>query len=180
MAFAFSVMMTGLAGCNIFYDVDTVRPTLPGDDAGADVALDSGADVSLDSGADVAVDTGVVDSGDDSGVVDTGTPDSGVDAAQDMTPDMPVCIPESNADFCLRYVATCGNVSRVDNCGVVRSTSCGTCGVGAFCSDNNCIETNCRNATDDDGDGMSDCADANCEAQQCDNANRRCSSGECI
>lgn len=174
MALAISAWAPFLVSCNIFYDVDSVRPNLPGEDAGHDSNSenDIGEDATLDTELDVVEDT----------AVDFGPTEdmSVVDADPDVAPDMPVCVPESNGDFCLRYVATCGNVSRVDNCGLVRNISCGTCAQGAFCSDNNCVETNCRNAMDDDGDGMSDCADADCDGQRCDMANSVCSGGECI
>ena len=37
------------------------------------------------------------------------------------------CAPETTAGFCARLGATCGTVNAIDNCGAVRSASCGPC-----------------------------------------------------
>lgn len=71
--------------------------------------------------------------------VDTDLPDADVsdDAnVPDMEPD--ACVPESDAEFCAGQGAVCGNLTAVDNCGMSRSVSCGTCGDNAACASNVC------------------------------------------
>lgn len=54
------------------------------------------------------------------------------------------------------------------------------CGAGAIClPSNECMETNCNDGADNDGDGLSDCLDiSNCENQPC-RANSVCYQGSC-
>ena len=50
------------------------------------------------------------------------------------------------------------------NCGV-----CGhACGVGSTCTSAACHESDCADGVDDDGDGLADCADADCDVKPCD------------
>jgi hypothetical protein len=61
-----------------------------------------------------------------------------------------------------------------ENCG-----TCGNvCGAGTQCTAAACVETGCGDATDNDGDGLVDCADPSCEAQAC-AAGKVCSAGAC-
>ena len=52
----------------------------------------------------------------------------------------PSCNSESNEAFCLRQNKTCENVTANDNCGLLRTVSCGTCNsANETCSNNVCI-----------------------------------------
>lgn len=80
------------------------------------------------------------------------------------------CTPQSDTDFCTDRGAQCGQVSGTDNCGVQRTdVNCGGCGGGASCSGNTCHEDSnkCGDSNDNDNDGLTDCADDDCDAQSC-------------
>lgn len=48
------------------------------------------------------------------------------------------CVPETDAAFCARVGATCEDATREDNCGVVRTATCGTCSGTDACVANVC------------------------------------------
>lgn len=52
-------------------------------------------------------------------------------------PDMNACTPESNTSFCMRQSSSCGLTTGKDNCGSIRTISCGECTQGS-CQDNQC------------------------------------------
>src|SRR5690242_20700406 len=64
-------------------------------------------------------------------------PDAGVvvDAASDAPPQ--ACVAESDAAFCARHGASCGDVTDRDNCGEPRTAACGTCGADMACGASN-------------------------------------------
>ena len=53
-----------------------------------------------------------------------------------MPSDNPVdaCGPESDNAFCVRTGSACGSVQDTDNCGQIRTASCGQCGTGWYCN----------------------------------------------
>ncbi|HEY3450258.1 MAG TPA: hypothetical protein VGK67_28140 [Myxococcales bacterium] len=53
-------------------------------------------------------------------------PPDPADAAED-------CTPEGEAEFCLRHQATCGRLSKADNCGASRTAECGACASPRIC-----------------------------------------------
>ena len=55
------------------------------------------------------------------------------------------CVAETDAVFCTRLQATCDSVSAVDNCGDMRTASCGMCGAGSACVSNACKAPVCAN-----------------------------------
>src|SRR3954469_22936767 len=55
------------------------------------------------------------------------------------------CVAETDAVFCTRLQATCDSVSAVDNCGDMRTASCGMCGAGSACVANACKAPVCAN-----------------------------------
>ena len=62
----------------------------------------------------------------------------GVEAATDAAADGP-CVVETDAAFCARLGRTCENVTSSDNCGTVRTATCGACsGAKPACVDNVC------------------------------------------
>ena len=62
----------------------------------------------------------------------------GVEAATDAAADGP-CVVETDAAFCARLGRTCENVTSSDNCGTVRTATCGACsGATPACVDNVC------------------------------------------
>jgi hypothetical protein len=76
------------------------------------------------------------------------------------------CTPDDQL-FCSDQGAECGDASGVDNCGVQRTDyDCGNCGGGASCASNACEETSCDDGNDNDGDGLTDCADPDCPGSQ--------------
>lgn len=93
---------------------------LPDPDAGGDSAIDAAsADASRpsDAGSDASAspDAGAPsDAGRDSAVL----PDAGTDAG---------CVPEEDAALCARFGKDCDLFTAADNCGVLRTVSCGTC-----------------------------------------------------
>jgi len=64
--------------------------------------------------------------------------------------DAPCCTPDSNASLCTAYNATCGSITAVDNCGVTRNISCGSCGSDFTCTGNTCActPTSCGSSCD--------------------------------
>jgi hypothetical protein len=118
--------------------------------AGRCVALPVDAGQALDAGP--AIDAGAAT---DAGpAVDGGsTHDAGVPV------DAGVCMPTS----CTALAATCGTVG--DGCG--GTLSCGSCGAGASCQQNQCVcaagaTESCSDGVDNDCDGNVDCADPDC------------------
>jgi hypothetical protein len=64
--------------------------------------------------------------------------DSSVDAATDAAIDA-ACVAETDAAFCARLGKSCENVTSPDNCGTVRTATCGACsGSTPACVDNVC------------------------------------------
>ena len=61
------------------------------------------------------------ESGGAGGIADAGPPDA-------------PCTAESNLEFCVRTRKNCGSAMAADNCGVVRTTNCGTCSALQICS----------------------------------------------
>jgi hypothetical protein len=56
----------------------------------------------------------------------------------------PVCVPESDTEFCVRLDKTCEAVANMDNCGQARSANCGTCsGNTSACVANVCTAPVC-------------------------------------
>lgn len=53
------------------------------------------------------------------------------------SPDMNACTPESNTSFCMRQSSSCGLTTGKDNCGSIRTISCGDCPQGS-CQNNQC------------------------------------------
>lgn len=51
----------------------------------------------------------------------------------------PVCQPETNAQFCARNNAVCGEVIAMDNCNQMRTVDCGGCGADESCANNQCV-----------------------------------------
>ncbi|MBL8955355.1 MAG: hypothetical protein JNK82_31565, partial [Myxococcaceae bacterium] len=49
------------------------------------------------------------------------------------TPNVCGCTPENDGAFCLRVGKNCGSVTAADNCGAMRTASCGMCSGGATC-----------------------------------------------
>jgi len=70
--------------------------------------------------------------------VAVGEPDQGPDLGFNNSSDMASCVPEDNRTFCERNDADCGPFNGVDNCGDMRSSSCGSCPVGECGEDNKC------------------------------------------
>jgi hypothetical protein len=68
-------------------------------------------------------------------VLPSEVPDGGVDAMPDAPPAS--CQPESNAVFCSRLGANCGELTADDNCGAQRTATCGSCGMGMSCGSSN-------------------------------------------
>lgn len=82
---------------------------------------------------------------------------------------VPACTPESDADFCAQQGKECGLFKGTDRCGGKRAVDCGSCGAGQVCGieeSNACgaepHEAGCGDYLDDDGDGLTDCADTDC------------------
>lgn len=57
----------------------------------------------------------------------------GCPAGETCTASGECCKPESNVDFCARLKAACGELKAPDNCGQLRSASCGECPFGETC-----------------------------------------------
>lgn len=51
--------------------------------------------------------------------------------------DMSVCVAEANTSFCIRQGSSCGLTTGKDNCGSIRTISCGDCPQGS-CQNNAC------------------------------------------
>ena len=104
-----------------------------------------------------------------------------MDAAPDLPEDMS-CVPESTEALCARIAVECGTARGDDNCLETRDVYCGSCVFGTGCASGECIETECRDEADNDGDGMADCADSDCVGQRCSrtNGSKRCGNdGSC-
>lgn len=111
---------------------------------------DTGASDMGDGGAD-AGDTGRSDAGGDAGE----TPDmrNDRDLGGDMAPE-DMCVPETDAEMCARYMFECGPLQNLDNCGQMRTIeSCGdeatvcdefeTCGAGGIPGQCGCMVATC-------------------------------------
>lgn len=130
------------------------------------VVDDAGMDVAADVAEDVQTDT----------TVET-------DAEVDATTDTGVCVPLDDEAVCNDLAIQCGAARGTDNCGVTRDLTCGSCMPGAGCASGQCVETECRDNGDNDGDGMADCADTDCLNKACDatNAQLTCKAdGQCM
>jgi hypothetical protein len=116
-----------------------------------------------DSGITIT-DTGATNNGSnaDGGNTSTQMPDASPDLPEDMS-----CVSESTEALCVRLAVECGSARGVDNCMQSRDISCGSCVFGTGCASGECIETECRDDADNDGDGMVDCADSDCADQRC-------------
>ncbi len=53
-----------------------------------------------------------------------------------------VCVSESNIEFCLRLNKTCGKNTELDNCGELRTVSCGVCDDNNVCTTDSCSSDN--------------------------------------
>ncbi len=132
--------------------------------------------------ADVSVaDTGnsVNDSGSDAGNTAMQAPDATPDLVEDVVNS---CVPENTDALCARIAVQCGTARGEDNCSETRDVYCGSCVFGTGCASGTCIETECRDTTDNDGDGMEDCADPDCSGQKCsrsDGSKRCADDGQC-
>jgi hypothetical protein len=101
---------------------------------------------------------------------DAGTCDNCNDLNDCSDPSCQVCIPEDDRAFCLRLGKNCDMVHDLDNCVVKRSVVCGSCSGAATCGGagvaNVCAvpptESSCTDHVDNDGDGLTDCADPEC------------------
>jgi hypothetical protein len=67
-------------------------------------------------------------------VVPMESPDAGVDASPDAPP---MCVHEFDFTFCGRHGASCGELTAEDNCGDIRTASCGSCGGDLTCGSSN-------------------------------------------
>ncbi|HMG23343.1 MAG TPA: hypothetical protein VK607_18540 [Kofleriaceae bacterium] len=56
-----------------------------------------------------------------------------------------MCVAETDPAFCTRLQATCDSMSALDNCGTMRTASCGTCGGANACVANACKAPVCGN-----------------------------------
>lgn len=123
---------------------------------------DTGLDSAVDVGSDVETDTAV-------------ETDLDVDAEADSG----VCVPLEDEAVCNDLSIQCGAARGADNCGETRNLNCGQCSPGAGCASGQCVETECRDSGDNDGDGMEDCADSDCLNKACDanNAQLTCNAG---
>jgi hypothetical protein len=64
----------------------------------------------------------------------------------DPLPDGPEqCVAETDTAFCTRLQATCDSISALDNCGDMRTASCGSCDGGNACVANACKAPVCAN-----------------------------------
>ncbi|HEY3445975.1 MAG TPA: hypothetical protein VGK67_06390 [Myxococcales bacterium] len=76
------------------------------------------------------------------------------------------CIPESAAELCGAANKDCQKIDATDRCGQDRRVDCGLCPSGKVCKANVCgletHEANCSDRLDEDGDGLTDCADSDC------------------
>ncbi len=100
----------------------------PADDAGVDLpGVDDG---ESDPGED---DAGVDEGGADEAVAEDAAADDA--AGEDVVADEgTACVPESNAAFCARLSAECGELAGTDNCGDPRTVaSCGECTLPESC-----------------------------------------------
>ena len=77
--------------------------------------------VTSDAGAQPELD-GSMGEGDVSIPSDADAPDAGPDVDAD-----PMCVNESNVEFCARLGVNCDEVTAPDNCGDARTINCGTC-----------------------------------------------------
>ncbi len=177
------------------------------DDGGAnDAGLDAGLDAGVDAGFDAGSDAGPVDAGADAGFPDAGTdagvdagrPDAGVDQDGDGSPFGVDC---NDRDPQVRPGLTEVCFDRKDNncdagidcadpqCGANAPCGAGD-GTGAVCSSGSnrtCIETDCADGKDNDGDGGSagaDCQDSDCNMRPCNDRldctqAETCSQGAC-
>lgn len=125
-----------------------------------------------DSGVTLT-DTGTTNNGSnaDGGNTSTQMPDASPDLPEDMS-----CVSESTEALCVRLAIECGTARGDDNCSQTRDIYCGSCVFGTGCASGECIETECRDDADNDGDGMADCADSDCADQRCSRSDgsRRC------
>ena len=118
------------------------------------------------------------DSGSDA--ADTGTQEP--DAAPDLVEDTNACVPENDDTMCGRIAVECGSARGEDNCSQTRDVDCGICAFGSGCASGDCIETECRDSMDNDGDSLADCADSDCLDQTCSSSDgsKRCKNdGSC-
>jgi len=63
-------------------------------------------------------------------------PDAGTSPPADA-PTSLGCTAETDATFCTRLGTNCGEVTAADNCGIERTATCGTCGIGTACGSSN-------------------------------------------
>lgn len=146
-----------------------------GDSAKFGFVAEGEADVSI---ADTG-DTTVSDSGADAGNTAMQEPDATPDLVEDATNG---CVSENTDALCARIAVQCGTARGQDNCSETRDVYCGSCVFGTGCASGTCIETECRDTMDNDGDGMGDCADPDCSGQKCSRTddNKRCEDdGQC-
>lgn len=66
------------------------------------------------------------------------------------------CVEETDAAFCARHDAACGELTGEDNCGNERTVTCGTCGDDERCEENQCV------CIPEEDDAFCDRLDATC------------------
>lgn len=82
--------------------------------------------------------------------VDAGVMDAGQEEASSSMDAAPTCTPESDSVFCNSFGKTCSDTTQLDNCGALRTATCGTCDAGSVCTNGTCavIPNNCIPETD--------------------------------